>query len=173
MYVSADNIFNTSCQRISDAPIHTLKKELYIQFVGEAGMGSGVMREWFDNLSQEVLNPDYALFTQSADGGWENLLVHNVHVLARPYVHRIFLGGSTYAVFTKLIELLMYDCSILSVPFLLFLGATFQPNSLSDVNPDHLSYFRFAGRLMGLALYHKQLLNVYFTRSFYKHILGE
>ena len=25
---------------------------------------------------------------------------------------------------------------------------------------------------MGLALYHKQLLNVYFTRSFYKHILG-
>lgn len=52
-------------------------------------------------------------------------------------------------------------------------GATFQPNSLSDVNPDHLSYFRFAGRMMGLAIYHKQLLNVYFTRSFYKHILGE
>lgn len=52
-------------------------------------------------------------------------------------------------------------------------GATFQPNSLSDVNPDHLSYFRFAGRMMGLAIYHKQLLNVYFTRSFYKHILGK
>ena len=52
-------------------------------------------------------------------------------------------------------------------------GATFQPNSLSDVNPDHLSYFRFAGRMMGLAIHHKQLLNVYFTRSFYKHILGE
>ena len=33
-------------------------------------MGSGVRREWFDDLSQEVLNPDYALFTQSADGGW-------------------------------------------------------------------------------------------------------
>ena len=51
-------------------------------------------------------------------------------------------------------------------------GATFQPNSLSDVNPDHLSYFRFAGRMMGLAIHHQQLLNVYFTRSFYKHILG-
>ena len=25
-------------------------------------------REWFDNLSKEVLNPDYALFIQSADG---------------------------------------------------------------------------------------------------------
>ena len=26
------------------------------------------MREWFDVLSKEILNPDYALFTQSADG---------------------------------------------------------------------------------------------------------
>ena len=61
-----------------------------------------------------------------------------------------------------------YHCTTLCA-----VGATFQPNSLSDVNPDHLSYFRFAGRMMGLAIYHKQLLNVYFTRSFYKHILGE
>ena len=52
-------------------------------------------------------------------------------------------------------------------------GATFQPNSMSHINPDHLNYFRFAGTIMGLAIYHKQLLNVYFTRSFYKHILGE
>ena len=36
--------------------------------MGEAGMGSGVRREWFENLSKEILNPDYALFTQSADG---------------------------------------------------------------------------------------------------------
>ena len=30
--------------------------------------GQGVVREWFDVLSKEILNPDYALFTQSADG---------------------------------------------------------------------------------------------------------
>ncbi len=98
MLIPADNIFNTSCQRISDAPIHSLKKELYIQFVGEAGMGSGVMREWFDNLSQEVLNPDYALFTQSADGGWGNLLMQNV--LGCRVTKQ--MKGCTYAVFTKL-----------------------------------------------------------------------
>ena len=28
-----------------------------------------MVREWFDVLSKEILNPDYALFTQSADGG--------------------------------------------------------------------------------------------------------
>ncbi|XP_061614497.1 E3 ubiquitin-protein ligase HACE1 isoform X9 [Phyllopteryx taeniolatus] len=51
-------------------------------------------------------------------------------------------------------------------------GTTFQPNSNSSVNPDHLNYFRFAGQILGLALYHRQLVNIYFTRSFYKHILG-
>lgn len=30
--------------------------------------GQGVVREWFDILSNEIINPDYALFTQSADG---------------------------------------------------------------------------------------------------------
>ena len=37
-------------------------------------MGSGVRREWFENLSKEILNPDYALFTQSADGEEQLLL---------------------------------------------------------------------------------------------------
>lgn len=27
--------------------------------------------------------------------------------------------------------------------------------------------------MMGLAIYHRELLSVYFTRSFYKHILGK
>lgn len=52
-------------------------------------------------------------------------------------------------------------------------GTTFQPNSNSSVNPDHLNYFQFAGHILGLALYHRQLVNIYFTRSFYKHILGK
>ncbi|KAL7987871.1 hypothetical protein Chor_006790 [Crotalus horridus] len=46
------------------------------------------------------------------------------------------------------------------------------PNSNSSVNPVHLNYFRFAGQILGLALNHRQLVNIYFTRSFYKHILG-
>lgn len=78
-----------------------------------------MVKDWFDALSQELLNPDYALFTVSPD------------------------------------------------------GVTFQPNPMSYVNPDHLNYFNFAGQIIGLALYHQQLVNVYFTRSFYKHILGK
>ncbi|KAI9022914.1 hypothetical protein CLU79DRAFT_859109 [Phycomyces nitens] len=49
---------------------------------------------------------------------------------------------------------------------------TYQPNRASWVNPDHLSFFKFVGRLIGKAIYDGRLLDAYFTRSFYKHILG-
>ncbi|KAK7497224.1 hypothetical protein BaRGS_00011518, partial [Batillaria attramentaria] len=116
--VSREQLFSTSCEEILQKSPQQLKTFLAVQFTGEEGLGQGLVREWFDLLSKELLNPDYALFTMSAD------------------------------------------------------GSTFQPNSNSSINPDHLSYFRFAGRLLGLALFHRQLLSTYFTRSFYKHILG-
>lgn len=51
-------------------------------------------------------------------------------------------------------------------------GAVFQPNRASFINPDHLEYFRFVGRLIGKAVFDGYLLDAYFTRSFYKHMLG-
>ena len=44
----------------------------------------------------------------------------------------------------------------------------FQPNRFSWVNPDHLQYFKFVGRFVGKAIYDSQMLDAYFTRSFYK-----
>lgn len=51
-------------------------------------------------------------------------------------------------------------------------NVTFQPNQHSSINPDHLSYFKFTGRIIGKALFDGQMLDAYFTRSFYKHMLG-
>ncbi|XP_013883279.1 E3 ubiquitin-protein ligase HACE1 [Austrofundulus limnaeus] len=118
LLIRRDSIFRSSCEMVSKLTNEKLKQGIAVRFHGEEGMGQGVVREWFDILSNEIINPDYALFTQSAD------------------------------------------------------GTTFQPNSNSSVNPDHLNYFQFAGQILGLALYHRQLVNIYFTRSFYKHILG-
>ncbi|XP_028066908.1 E3 ubiquitin-protein ligase UPL2-like isoform X3 [Camellia sinensis] len=50
--------------------------------------------------------------------------------------------------------------------------STFQPNPNSGYQTEHLSYFKFVGRVVGKALFDGQLLDVHFTRSFYKHILG-
>jgi E3 ubiquitin-protein ligase HUWE1 len=51
-------------------------------------------------------------------------------------------------------------------------GCTFQPNPNSMINPDHLSYFRFVGRVVGKAVADGFLLDAHFTRSLYKHMLG-
>jgi len=51
-------------------------------------------------------------------------------------------------------------------------GCTFQPNANSSINPDHLSYFRFVGRIVGKAVADGFLLDAHFTRSLYKHMLG-
>ena len=51
-------------------------------------------------------------------------------------------------------------------------GATFQPNPMSNVNTNHLDYFKFVGRVIGKAICDEHLMDAHFTRSFYKHMLG-
>lgn len=49
---------------------------------------------------------------------------------------------------------------------------TYQPNKHSNINGDHLSFFKFIGRLIGKAIFDGRLLDAYFNRAFYKQILG-
>ncbi|KAJ7600618.1 hypothetical protein C8J56DRAFT_1010453 [Mycena floridula] len=50
---------------------------------------------------------------------------------------------------------------------------TLQINPASGVNPDHLSYFKFIGRCLGLAIFHRRFLDAYFVPSLYKMMLGK
>jgi E3 ubiquitin-protein ligase NEDD4 len=50
---------------------------------------------------------------------------------------------------------------------------TLQINWMSGVNPEHLTYFKFIGRIMGLAIFHRRFLDAYFVPSFYKMIIGK
>jgi len=75
-------------------------------------------REWFQLLSKEIFNPNYALFIPSSTGN------------------------------------------------------TYQPSSQSKINENHLRYFKFVGQVVGKAIFDGYMLDAYFTRSFYKHILG-
>ncbi|KAI0373495.1 hypothetical protein BV20DRAFT_1119067 [Pilatotrama ljubarskyi] len=50
---------------------------------------------------------------------------------------------------------------------------TYQPNRASWVNPEHLSFFKFVGRVIGKAIYDGRLLDAYFARSIYKQLLGK
>lgn len=51
---------------------------------------------------------------------------------------------------------------------------TLQINPHSETcNPEHLSYFHFIGRVIGIAIYHGKLLDAFFIRPFYKMMLGK
>ncbi|XP_041124016.1 NEDD4-like E3 ubiquitin-protein ligase WWP2 isoform X2 [Polyodon spathula] len=48
-----------------------------------------------------------------------------------------------------------------------------QINPASSINPDHLSYFRFIGRFIAMALYHGKFIDTGFTLPFYKCMLNK
>jgi E3 ubiquitin-protein ligase HUWE1 len=50
---------------------------------------------------------------------------------------------------------------------------TFHPNHMSSINPEHLMFFKFIGRVIGKALYEGRVLDCHFSRAVYKRILGK
>lgn len=48
---------------------------------------------------------------------------------------------------------------------------TLQINPHSGINPEHLVYFKFIGRVVGLAIFHRRFLDAFFIGAFYKMIL--
>ncbi|TPX39610.1 hypothetical protein SeMB42_g06302 [Synchytrium endobioticum] len=48
---------------------------------------------------------------------------------------------------------------------------TLQINPNSGINPNHLNYFRFVGRIVGLAIFHQKYIDAFFISAFYKMLL--
>lgn len=48
---------------------------------------------------------------------------------------------------------------------------TLQINPHSGINPEHLNYFKFIGRVVGLAIFHRRFLDAFFIGALYKMIL--
>lgn len=111
---SFKSLYYKSASEIKDARMN-------IKFQGEEGVDvGGVTREWYQVLSRQIFNPDYALFTPVASD-----------------------------------------------------RTTFHPNRTSEVNPEHLLFFKFIGRIIGKAIYDNKLLDCHFSRAVYKQILGK
>lgn len=96
------------------------KSKLEITFKGESGVDAGgLTREWYQVLSRQIFNPDYALFLPVASD-----------------------------------------------------KTTFRPNRTSGINPEHLSFFKFVGMIIGKAIRDQCYLDCHFSREVYKNILG-
>ncbi|KAK7075175.1 WW domain containing E3 ubiquitin protein ligase 1 [Halocaridina rubra] len=119
--VTRQTLFEDSFHQVMRLPAYELRRRLFIIFRGEDGLDyGGVAREWFFQLSHEVLNPMYCLFE--------------------------YANKNNYSL---------------------------QINPASEVNPDHLTYFKFIGRFIAMALYHGKFIYNGFTMPFYKRMLNK
>jgi E3 ubiquitin-protein ligase HUWE1 len=122
LQVRREDVFTDSFKALYYKPGDELKYgKLNIKFMGEEGVDAGgVTREWFQALSREMSNANWALFTPVSSD-----------------------------------------------------RTTFHPNKLSSINPEHLMYFKFIGRIIAKALYEGRVLDCHFSRAVYKRILGK
>lgn len=120
--VRRDQVFLDSYRSLYYKSAAEMKhSRLNIKFQGEDGVDAGgLTREWYQVLSRQIFNPDYALFSPVASD-----------------------------------------------------HTTFHPNRTSSVNPEHLSFFKFIGRIIGKAIFDNKLLDCHFSRAIYKRILGK
>ncbi|CCD26361.1 E3 ubiquitin-protein ligase TOM1 NDAI_0H01870 [Naumovozyma dairenensis CBS 421] len=120
--VRRDQVFLDSYRSLffkSDDEIKNSRLE--ITFKGESGVDAGgLTREWYQVLSRQMFNPDYALFLPVSSD-----------------------------------------------------KTTFHPNRTSGVNPEHLSFFKFIGMVLGKAIRDQCFLDCHFSRDVYKNMLGK
>jgi E3 ubiquitin-protein ligase HUWE1 len=122
LQVRRDDVFTDSFKSLYYKTGDEIKfGKLNVKFLNEEGIDAGgVTREWFQALSRQMFNADWALFTPVSSD-----------------------------------------------------RTTFHPNKLSSINPEHLTYFKFIGRIIAKALYEGRVLDCYFSRAVYKRILGK
>lgn len=123
-----------------------LRKRWRIEFLGEPGIDAGgVTREWFELVTEQIFDPDFGLWLSSVN----NQACVNINPASGTYCEA---------------SLICYDGHDAS-------NIVFHPVAMSCPD-DHLVYFRFLGRVLGRALFDRQLVRGHMVRTLYKHLLG-
>lgn len=151
--IRRDHLFEDSFTQIQSKTSEQVRLgKLSVKFAGEEGVDvGGVTREWFSELTRAIFNPDYALF-----------------VVASKETSSSAAAASSSS--TSIGNNAAGQSGLVNQESLVA-NAVYAPNPASGINPDHLSYFRFVGRIIGKAVWEDKLLDVHFTRTVYRAIL--
>jgi len=119
--VRRSNLLVDSMEAVMSVKKEDMRKTFRFEFQNEPGIDAGgLAREWFQLVSEQLFNPDVALFSYSA-------------------INQMCM----------------------------------QVNPMSGFcNEEHLRYFHFCGRLLGKALFDRQIVNAHLVQNLYKHILA-
>ncbi|KAJ1453253.1 hypothetical protein M885DRAFT_485770 [Pelagophyceae sp. CCMP2097] len=119
--VRRENLLEDSMEATESIAQADMRKIFRFEFIGEPGVDAGgVAREWFQLVSDNLFNPDFALWSYSS--------INQMCMQINP--------------------------------------------SSGIANDEHLRYFHFTGRLLGKALFDRQIVAGHLVRPLYKHILG-
>jgi hypothetical protein len=119
--VRRSNLLVDAMEAVESVKKEDMRKTFRFEFQNEPGVDAGgVAREWFQLVSEQLFNPDVALFSYSA-------------------INQMCM----------------------------------QINPMSGLcNDEHLRYFHFCGRLLGKALFDRQIVNAHLVQNLYKQILA-
>jgi E3 ubiquitin-protein ligase HUWE1 len=87
-------IFMDSYSQLNHLTPKELKGKIKVDFAGERGMDvGGLTRDFFIELSKEMFNPNYSLFTKSANGSTympnQKSYVHPDHIRFFKFIGRV------------------------------------------------------------------------------------
>ena len=166
-----------------------LRKLWRFEFIGEPGIDAGgLAREWFELVCQEIFDPDMGLWISSA--------TNQMSMTINPASGEYFSSGSSNM--TMMMMMMMMICIVILYIvvgwFIYSLAHSLYSTTHSLTHPllnlstrtptttttttteyccdDHLVYYRFLGRIMGKAMFDRQLVKGHMVKHLYKHILG-
>ena len=180
MNVRRDYLLSDSMEAVMSLSRKDLRKVWRFEFIGEAGIDAGgLAREWFELVTEEVFDPDMGL--------WQNSATNQMCMQINPASGEfrfcsvcLFVVGCVWGVFTlvycclfRLIFQLTHTRLHIIYPLFISLSPCASPHLVEISCPDdHLIYFRFIGRVMGKAMFDRQLVKGHMVKHLYKHILG-
>lgn len=172
-----NQILRQSTQHLSEGPFHILTDYTSI-------LDFDVKRKYFrhelDRLKENIRGEDLAVHVRR-----NNVFEDSYRELSRrsgeDWKHRFYIvfdgeegqdAGGLLREWYSIIARSMFDPNY--ALFMINPGdrVTYMPNPLSHCNANHSQYFKFIGRIIAKAIFDNKYMDCYFTRSFYKHILG-
>lgn len=144
------------------------------------------LREWLYLLSHEMLNPYYGLFQYSRDDIYTLQInpdsavnpvsrISGLEACRRPLQLRVDSSSVTRPQHSQGNSAVScWDLFFLIPPGLwMFLFVHLETGDGLFSLQEHLSYFHFVGRIMGMAVFHGHYIDGGFTLPFYKQLLGK
>jgi hypothetical protein len=175
-----------------------LRKLWRFEFIGEMGIDAGgLAREWFELVCQEIFDPDTGLWTSSATNQMSMTInpASGEFCVAFRFVcskQTILIVLCCCVVVGVLVDgwiafgvFLFFWAIFWTFSLMIFIFQKFLYFAITQKHPypnrfretefccgDHLIYYRFLGRVMGKAMFDRQLIKGHMVKHLYKHILG-